>query len=91
MSVCKAGETVPGNRNCIGPASTASCLCLSSLISRLKGRAPELNLDKIRDALATSWACSGEAARRDLGFTPAKPLATLLQETIDWCLANGHL
>jgi dihydroflavonol-4-reductase len=64
---------------------------LSSLISRLKGRAPELNLDKIRDALATSWACSGEAARRDLGFTPAKPLATRLQETIDWCLANGHL
>ncbi|HEY2414006.1 MAG TPA: NAD-dependent epimerase/dehydratase family protein [Pirellulaceae bacterium] len=64
---------------------------LSGLISRLKGRAPELNLDKIRDALVTSWACSGEAARRELGFTLPKPLATRLQETIDWCIANGHL
>jgi nucleoside-diphosphate-sugar epimerase len=34
---------------------------LSGLISRLKGRAPELNLDKIRDALVASY--SGQATR----------------------------
>jgi nucleoside-diphosphate-sugar epimerase len=64
---------------------------LSELAGRFNGRPSELCLDKIRDALATSWACSGEAARRDLGFTPAKPLNVRLQETIDWCVANGQL
>ena len=64
---------------------------VSEVIGRLQGRAPELCLDKIRDALVTSWACSGEAARRDVGFLPAKPLATRLQETVDWCRANRQL
>ncbi len=64
---------------------------ISELVGRIKGRPQELCIDKIRDALVTSWACSGEAARRDLGFVPAKPLPERLQETIDWCQANGHL
>jgi nucleoside-diphosphate-sugar epimerase len=64
---------------------------LSEIVGRFQGRAPELCLDKIRDAMVTSWACSGEAARRELGFVPAKPLADRLQETIDWCTANGQL
>jgi nucleoside-diphosphate-sugar epimerase len=41
--------------------------------------------------LATSWACSGAAARRDLGFEPARPLAERLKETIDWYLKAGWL
>jgi nucleoside-diphosphate-sugar epimerase len=64
---------------------------LNELIGRVKGRPQELCIDKIRDALVPSWACSGEAARRELGFAPAKPLEQRLQETIEWCLANGEL
>ena len=64
---------------------------INELVGRLKGRPQELCIDKIRDALSTSWACSGEAARRELGFAPAKPLEHRLQETIDWCVANGEL
>jgi dihydroflavonol-4-reductase len=63
----------------------------NELIGRIKGRPQELCIDKIRDALATSWACSGEAAKRELGFSPAESLRERLQETIDWCRANGHL
>jgi nucleoside-diphosphate-sugar epimerase len=54
------------------------------LRGRLRGKADEVNLDKIREALASSWACSGEAARAELGFAPTRPLAERLQETIDW-------
>ncbi len=64
---------------------------LNEFIGRLRGRAEELCIDKIRDALVPSWACSGESARRDMNFLPAKPLAERLRETIDWCLANRCL
>jgi nucleoside-diphosphate-sugar epimerase len=61
---------------------------INELVSRVRGRPEELSVDKIRDALATSWACSGEAARRDLGFAPAKTLTERMQETVDWFMAN---
>lgn len=61
---------------------------VNEVLGRLRGRAEELSIDKIRDALATSWACSGEAARRDLDFAPAKPLTERMQETVDWFLTN---
>ena len=64
---------------------------LNELVGWVRGKPEELCVDKIRDALATNWACSGEAARRDLGFTPAKSLAERMQETVDWCLANRSI
>ena len=64
---------------------------VNECLSRLRGQADELSLDKIRDALASSWACSGEAARRELGFSPAWPLAERLRETIEWYRAQGWL
>jgi hypothetical protein len=67
------------------PAPLAYCFAgLSELQGRLRGKPEELCIDKIHDALAPSWACSGEAARRDLDFLPAKSLAQRLQETVDW-------
>jgi len=62
---------------------------LSEWFGRLRGTPEELCFDKIRDAIVPSWACSGEAARRDLGFTPAKPLDQRLAETVEWYRANG--
>jgi nucleoside-diphosphate-sugar epimerase len=62
---------------------------LSEWFGRLRGTPEELCFDKIRDAIVPSWACSGEAARRDLGFAPAKPLPQRLAETVEWYRANG--
>jgi nucleoside-diphosphate-sugar epimerase len=63
----------------------------SELVARLRGQPEELSFDKLREALAVSWACSTEAVRRDLDFAPPKPLADRLQETIDWYRREGWL
>jgi nucleoside-diphosphate-sugar epimerase len=47
--------------------------------------------DKAREALAGSWACSAQAARDELGFTPAAPLAERLRQTAQWYRENGWL
>jgi nucleoside-diphosphate-sugar epimerase len=64
---------------------------LNEFVGWLRGSAEELCIDKIRDALAPSWACSGEAAFRDLGFAPARPLAERLKETVEWYLASSEI
>jgi nucleoside-diphosphate-sugar epimerase len=56
----------------------------SGLAARLRGKSNSLNLDKIREATAESWACSCAAAERDLGFTPEATLIEQLQRTADW-------
>jgi nucleoside-diphosphate-sugar epimerase len=74
------------------PPALAYCLGgLNEFVGRMRGRAEELCVDKIRDALVPSWACSGESAHRELGFLPAKPLAERLRETVDWYMANNSL
>ncbi len=71
------------------PAPLAYCVGgLNELVGRLRGRAEELCRDKIHDALAPSWACSGEAAKRELGFEPSRPLVERLEETVTWCQEN---
>jgi nucleoside-diphosphate-sugar epimerase len=63
----------------------------SELVGHCRGKPPELCLDKLREALAGSWACSPAAAERDLGFAPDRPLIERLQETIDWYAREGWL
>jgi len=63
----------------------------SELIGHLRGRPEDLSFDKLREALAGSWACSTAAVERDLGFTPPQPLAVRIQETIDWYAEEGWL
>jgi nucleoside-diphosphate-sugar epimerase len=60
----------------------------NELFGRLRGKPQEFCIDKIREAMASSWACSGEAARRELDFLPGKSLRERMHETIDWFLAN---
>jgi nucleoside-diphosphate-sugar epimerase len=57
---------------------------VSETIARFRGRANVFNRDKIREALADSWACSHEKAAAQLGFHPAGSLVERLRETIDW-------
>ncbi|HEX5105500.1 MAG TPA: NAD-dependent epimerase/dehydratase family protein [Pirellulaceae bacterium] len=74
------------------PSPIAWCVAgVNEVTGRLRGKAYWVNFDKVREALATSWACSGEAARRDLGFTPQWPLAKRFEETIAWYRIQGWL
>jgi nucleoside-diphosphate-sugar epimerase len=57
---------------------------LSEAAARLRGKADIFNLDKIREAVAPSWACSPEAAENDLGFAPSEPLESRLRQTVEW-------
>ena len=61
------------------------------LWDRLRGVTTNLNLDKIREAMAGSWACSCAAAQRDLTFRPGRPLLEQLRATADWYRQHGWL
>jgi dihydroflavonol-4-reductase len=58
---------------------------------RLTGKTPLLNEQRIMDMRQRYWLCSGEKARRELGFTPRYDLPTAVQETAAWYLENGWL
>ena len=63
----------------------------SELYGRLRGRAQVLNVDKIREAVAPSWACSSEWTRRDLNFQPPLSLEERVRETARWFRDAGWL
>ena len=58
---------------------------------RLRGRSSVVNVDKVREAIVRSWACSGEKARRQLGFAPSQPLDVRLKETAQWFVENAWI
>lgn len=57
----------------------------------LRGQPSIVSPDKIREAVAPSWAASAARARRDLGFDPAATLDERLAETVHWLRKNGRL
>jgi hypothetical protein len=57
---------------------------ISQAMAQINRQPSEINLDKIQEARATSWACSAEAAKRDLAFAPPKSLAERMAETVAW-------
>jgi nucleoside-diphosphate-sugar epimerase len=57
---------------------------VNEVVQKLRGKPDELNHDKMREATVASWACSPEKARRELGFSPPKPLTKRWEETISW-------
>jgi len=61
------------------------------VVARLRGRPSIVNLDKIREASAGDWTCSGDAAREQLGFQPQVPLAERLRQTAEWYREAGWL
>lgn len=63
----------------------------SEVVSRLRGRPAIFNLDKMREASAGSWVCSGERIRNELGFRVARPLGERLRQTADWYASRGLL
>lgn len=74
----------------VGPFPWIAAAC-SELIARSRRRPDNFNRDKIREARALSWACSADAAARDLQFQPAKSLPERIEETVLWYRENGWL
>lgn len=67
------------------PSPLAWWLALTNeWIGRLRGRPDIFNRDKIREAIAPSWACSGDKAAEQLQFQPAAPLNSRLLATATW-------
>lgn len=69
--------------NCPGSVSWVVAT-INEKIANLRKKADIFNRDKIREALAESWACSGEKAHQQLGFEPGAPLQARLDQTIQW-------
>jgi nucleoside-diphosphate-sugar epimerase len=57
----------------------------------LMRRPPVINRDKVIDLSQTSWTCSIERARSELGYNPRVPLEAGLRETLEWYKGEGWL
>jgi nucleoside-diphosphate-sugar epimerase len=58
---------------------------------RLTGKPALLNEQRVLNMRQPYLICSGEKARRDLGFAPKEDLETALKETADWYREHGWL
>ena len=56
----------------------------NDLLARLSGRPALFSIDKMREAIAGSWICSGEKARGQLAFSTPVPLADRLEQAVRW-------
>lgn len=57
----------------------------------LMRKPPVINRDKVTDLSQTSWTCSIERARSELGYSPRVPLEQGLRETLEWYKGEGWL
>ena len=63
----------------------------SELVAQLIRRPTIFGRDKVREAIAGSWTCSGAAIREQLGFKPAATLIERLRQTVKWYVDEGWL
>ena len=64
---------------------------LSELTCQIRRKPGILNLDKIREAVAGSWACSDEKIRQETSYQPEHSLMDRIQRTADWYFEQGWL
>ena len=64
---------------------------LTQLVAALRGTSITVNLDKVREAHAESWACSTRAVQADLDFQPSYDLACRLKQTGTWYRQQGWM
>ena len=57
----------------------------------LAGKAPLINLDKIKEAAAAGWQCSGAAAQRELGYRPGVDYPDGFQRQVQFARSRGDL
>jgi len=75
---------------CIEPLVWTFAGC-SQLVTSMAGRTSMFNLDKMREALADSWACANQRSRDRLGFVQSGTLQDQVQATADWYRASRWL
>jgi nucleoside-diphosphate-sugar epimerase len=71
-----------------------ACLCrlagaVNEVRSLMTGRAYWVNLDKLSEALAGSWTCRPDKAKRELGFLCRTGLAEGFRLTLEWYRQQG--
>ncbi|MDF2434417.1 MAG: hypothetical protein JWP44_4048 [Mucilaginibacter sp.] len=64
---------------------------VSEKYGSLKNKASTLNVEKLKELMAVSWACDIESAKADLGFYPEYNLRTGVTETLKWYKSNKWL
>jgi nucleoside-diphosphate-sugar epimerase len=64
---------------------------INELRGQIRRRAVKLGLDKAREAMAGSWACSCQTMIDDLDFHPPLPLKERLDQTFAWYRQQGWL
>jgi dihydroflavonol-4-reductase len=63
----------------------------SRIQGRVTGHPALLNDQRALDMKVAYWLCSGEKARRELGFAPRYDLETAVRETANWYRQNGWI
>ena len=61
------------------------------LVGQIRRQPSLLNLDKIREAVASAWECSDEKIRQELDYQPAATLEERFSETAQWYREHGWL
>jgi nucleoside-diphosphate-sugar epimerase len=61
------------------------------MIGRIRRRAHYVSFDKIREASAGNWICSGRKAAEELGFAVTASLDERLRQTARWYCQQGWL
>jgi len=61
------------------------------ILGQIRRQPGVLNLDKVREAVATGWECNDEKIRRELDYQPAATLEERFAETATWYREQGWL
>ena len=90
VSIARALEKSP--LHIVLPEAVVGPIALGSRIQgAITGRVPVLNDQRVKDLSKPYWLCSGEKARRELGFVASSELDPAVEETARWYLDHGWL
>jgi nucleoside-diphosphate-sugar epimerase len=64
---------------------------ITETLSRIKGKASVLNLEKIKEFSASNWNCDISSLIKDINFKPDYSLRQGLKETIEWYELQGWI
>lgn len=64
---------------------------ISQFISYFRNEATILNIEKAREMVQSSWVCSIEKAKNELGYLQRIDLEEGIKQTVDWYILNGWL
>lgn len=63
----------------------------AEVAGKIRGTAPLLSRDKVKEAVAPAWVCSNEKAKHLLGFSPKVSIEEGLETAARWYRENGWL